>query len=128
MQTLVDSSVWIDYFRDGDKASDLDELIDQNTLVTNDLILTELVPFLRLKNQRKIIRLMNSITRFELHIDWEQIAEYQYLCLKKGVNGVGIPDLIIVQNAKQNHCAIYSLDNHFRMISKIIRITTTSTD
>ena len=35
--------------------------IDENLVVTNDLILTELVPFLRVKNQRKIIKLLNII-------------------------------------------------------------------
>jgi hypothetical protein len=29
-------------------------------------------------------------------------------CLRKGVNGIGIPDLMVAQNAKQNLCEIYS--------------------
>jgi hypothetical protein len=37
------------------------------------------------------------------------INEYQYKRLKHGLNGVGIADLIIAQNAKQNNCEIYSL-------------------
>ena len=45
-----------------------------------------------------------------------------YKCLKKGINGVGIPDLIIAQNAIQNHCEIYSLDNHFKMIQQAINL------
>ena len=53
MQTLVDSSIWIDYFRDGKKSDKLEYLIDENIVVINDLILAELVPFLKIKNQRK---------------------------------------------------------------------------
>ena len=89
-------------------------------MVINDLILAELVPFLKIKNQRKIISLLNSIGKFDLAINWEQIIDYQHKCLKKGINGIGLPDLIIAQNALQNQCKIYSLDNHFKLLEKII--------
>ncbi len=120
MQVIVDSSIWIDYFKDGKNSSKLDYLIDENIVVINDLILAELVPFLKIKNQRKIISLLNSIGKFDLVIGWEQIIDYQHRCLKKGVNGIGLPDLIIAQNAVQNQCEIYSLDNHFNLLEKII--------
>ncbi|HFD31916.1 MAG TPA: PIN domain nuclease, partial [Gammaproteobacteria bacterium] len=42
--------------------------------------------------------------------------------LKSGANGVGIPDLIIAQNAKQNNCTIYSLDKHFRLLNKVLKV------
>jgi predicted nucleic acid-binding protein len=120
MQILVDSSIWIDYFRDGINSSRLDYFIDENILVINDLILAELVPFLRIKNQREIISLLNSISKLDLVIGWEQIIDYQLRCLKQGINGVGLPDLIIAQNAIQNHCEIYSLDNLFKLMKKTI--------
>ena len=120
MQILVDSSIWIDYFRDGINSSRLDYFIDENILVINDLILAELVPFLRIKNQREIISLLNSISKLDLVIGWEQIIDYQLRCLKHGINGIGLPDLIIAQNAIQNHCEIYSLDNHFKLMKKTI--------
>jgi hypothetical protein len=39
MQILVDSSVWIDYFRNGFNSGKLDMYIDQNLICINDLIL-----------------------------------------------------------------------------------------
>ena len=63
-----------------------------------------------------IIGLLYGIDRIELNIDWNQIIEYQVKCLKNGINGVGIPDLIIIQNAIQNNCKIYSLDKHFQLM------------
>ena len=122
MQVLVDSSIWIDYFRDGKKSGKLDFLIDENIVVINDIILAELVPFLRMKKQKKIISLLNSISKLDLIIDWEQIIDYQYRCLESGINGIGIPDLIIAQNTIHNHCEIYSLDNHFKLMKKIMNI------
>lgn len=120
MSVLVDSSVWIEYFRNGNCSESLEFLIDQNLLATNELILSELIPFLKLRNQVKLISLLKSIQTYHIAINWEQLAEYQFSCLKNGINGVGIPDLIIAQNAHQNGCAIFSLDNHFALMQKII--------
>lgn len=90
--------------------------------MTNDLILAELVPFLKDRNQKKLIFLMQNINRLDLSIDWNQIIDYQYKCLKNGINGVGIPDLIIAQNAIQNHCKIFSQDNHFHLMRDILSL------
>jgi predicted nucleic acid-binding protein len=120
MSVLVDTSVWIEYFRKGINSEKLDFLIDENLLVTNDLILAELVPFLKIQNKRNIINVLFKIKKLSLSINWDQIIEYQYKCLKNGLNGVGIPDLIIVQNAKKNHCEIYSLDNHFSLMKDVL--------
>ena len=125
MQILVDSSVWIDYFKDGRRSEKLDYIIDENIVVTNDLILAELVPFLRIRNQRKIVKLMETIKKLSMDIIWDEIMEYQYMCLKKGVNGIGLPDLIIAQNAKQHHAEIYTLDSHFAMMKNVLELKLT---
>ena len=122
MSVLVDTSIWLEYFRSGENSDKLDFLIDENLIVTNDLILAELIPFLKVRNQTKLINLLLNINRFDLSVSWNQIIEYQYKCLKNGLNGIGIPDLIIAQNAKQHHCEIYSLDNHFRLMKDILNL------
>ena len=122
MSVLVDTSVWVEYFRSGNNSEELDFLIDENLIVTNDLILAELIPFLKVRKQRKLTNLLLNINKLNLSISWGQIIEYQYKCLKNGLNGVGIPDLIIAQNAKQNNCEIYSLDNHFSLMKDIITL------
>ena len=125
MSVLVDTSIWIEYFRTGNNSAKLDFLIDENLLVINDLILAELVPSLRVRSQRRIVRLLYSIERLELFINWDQIIEFQFKCLKNGLNGIGIPDLIVAQNAKQNDCEIYSLDSHFKLMKDILRLQLT---
>jgi predicted nucleic acid-binding protein len=122
MPVLVDTSIWIEYFRTGNHSEKLDSLIDENLIVINDLILAELVPPLRVRNQRKIISLLHDINKLELSIRWDQIMEFQFKCLKNGLNGIGIPDLIIAQNAKQHQCTIYSLDNHFEVMKDILKL------
>ena len=57
MLLIVDTSVWIDFFKGGANSSELDFLIDENLVATNEVILAELVPFLKLKRQNRLIEL-----------------------------------------------------------------------
>lgn len=122
MSVLIDSSIWIDYFKGGIKSSKLDDLISDNLIVTNDIILTELIPFLKIKKQSRVVELLNEIKCLPLLIDWEEIINIQIKCLKNGSNGIGIPDLIIAQNAKDNNCSIYTLDKHFDLINQVSKV------
>ena len=118
MRILIDSSVWIDYFRSGKNSGRLDSFIEQNLICTNDLILTELVPFLKAKKKTRIIHLLNSVTKIPLEINWDAIIKLQTICIEKGINNVGIPDLIILENVIKNDLVLYSLDKHFRLLNE----------
>lgn len=96
----------------------LDLLIDENLICTNELILAELIPFLRIKRQRKLIDLLQSVQRLSLDIDWDKIIELQVKCIRAGVNKVGIPDLVIAQNAMQHGATVFSQDKHFSLMSR----------
>ena len=122
MTVLVDTSVWIDYFRSGNSTKKLDFLIDENLIVINDLILAELVPSLMVRKQQKVVKLLYHINKLEIIIHWDQIIEFQFQCLKNGLNGIGLPDLIVAQNAQQNQCEIYSLDNHFSLMTDLLEL------
>lgn len=120
MTVLVDTSVWIDYFRGGENSENLNILIDENHLVTNELILTELIPFLKVRKEIKVINLLQAIRRIPLQINWDEIMEYQVRCLENGINGIGIPYLIIAQNAKLNGLEVYAVDKHFQLLNQVI--------
>jgi predicted nucleic acid-binding protein len=118
MSVLVDSSMWIDYFRNAGQADTLDILIEENLIVLNDLILSELIPSLTIRNEKKLISLLREIKRQPMNVDWDGIIHMQIICLKNGINGVGIPDLIIAQNAIQGRLKLLSQDKHFLLIAK----------
>jgi len=118
MSVLVDSSVWISYFRGSEKTDTVDFLIEENILIINDLILAELTPALHLRREKALIGLLNAIKRYPMNIDWERITRMQITCLQKGINGIGIPDLLIAQNAIDNHLQLLTLDKHFSMLAK----------
>ena len=120
MNVLVDSSIWIDYFRGTGRHNLLDYLIDENMVATNDLILTELIPALRVRRRNRLISLLGEIKRYPVEIDWDDIRQMQTTCISNGINGVGIPDLIIAQNVIQNGLYLFSSDTHFSLISKYV--------
>lgn len=122
MEVLVDTSVWIDYFRGAENSRNLDFLIDENLIITNEIILAELLPFIKIKKQANLAKLLQKLKLVKLNIFWDEIIEYQVNCLKNGANGIGIPDLIIAQNANQNGCLIYTLDKHFQLMSDILNV------
>lgn len=88
--------------------------------MTNELILTELIPREKIQGRQKIVESLQSIKKAELQIDWEQLIDYQCQCIKHGLNGMPIPDLIIAQNALQNHCKVFTLDRHFVLIQNVL--------
>lgn len=66
--------------------------------------------------------LLGIVRRLGLRTVWKQIIRLQYDLLKNGINGLGIPDLIVAQNAIQNGCRIYALDRHFTLMSTVLGI------
>lgn len=116
MSVLVDSSVWIEYFRGGTDGT-LDHLIDENLIVVNDLILAEILPALHMRRQRKLIGILKEIIRHPIHVDWDEIVQTQITCLRNGIDKVGIPDLIIAQHTIQNELKLLTHDGHFERLS-----------
>jgi len=118
MKVLVDSSVWVAYFRGTGDLPAVDWLIEEGLVVTNDLILAELTPPLLVCGERKLVRLLCDIERPPLTLDWDGIIQMQVTCLRNGINKVGIPDLVIAQHAMQNNLSLFSLDKHFPLLSR----------
>jgi len=114
-KVLIDSSVWIEYFKTGG-IEKLDRLIEEDLACINELILTELSPALRLKNETEILEGLQAVSMISLNIDWEIVRDYQLINLKNGINKVGIPDLIILQQIIDEKITLFSFDKHFRLM------------
>ncbi len=117
---LVDSSVWISFFKGNEEGKMLFPLLDANQACINDLILAELVPSLNHKKELILVGLLKSIEKIKIEIEWDEIIHMQTNSLKNGLNRVGVPDLIIAQNAIQNNIKLFSFDKHFEIIKKHI--------
>lgn len=122
-KVLIDSSVWIEYFRGGKNIniSYFNELLDNNQVCVNDLILSELIPSLLHKKEYDVVDLLKSIHNIPIIIDWGEIIDFQTKNIKSGYNNIGIHDLIIIQNVLQNNIILYSIDKHFKHLQKIYK-------
>ncbi|MFZ4617268.1 MAG: PIN domain-containing protein [Rectinemataceae bacterium] len=119
---LVDSSIWIDYFKGVGSSLPLDALIETNDLCVNDLILAELLPSIKIRKENRLMRLLESVERMPMDIDWPQIVSFQIHNLKNGINDVGIPDLMIAQNAIQHDLWLFAKDKHFRLMKHHVKL------
>jgi len=63
MSVLIDSSVWIDYFRAAEDLDVVDFPIEENLVATNDLVLAELTPALQIQKQSRLIALLRQVKR-----------------------------------------------------------------
>jgi predicted nucleic acid-binding protein len=119
---LVDTSVWIEYFKGNTDVKRLDTLINTNNVCINELILAELVPSINVKKEQKLKELLFSINRLKIDINWNQVISIQTTNLKNGINKVGISDIIILQNAIMNNVELYTIDKHFSLMSKYNKV------
>jgi len=120
-KALVDTSIWINYFRNKKQHNKLISLIEQDIICTNQIILSELVPSLIHSKQNELLEIIQNVEIIPVIIDWEIIINYQVLNLANGINKVGLIDLVIVQNTIDNNLILYSNDTHFNLMSKILK-------
>lgn len=116
---LVDSSVWIDYFRGGENSNKLQLLIELDLVCTNEVILSELIPTLQHRNQQEIIESLSALKCLPYTIFWDGIRALQLLNLQNGINKVGLPDLMIAQHCIDENIELWSFDKHFRLMARV---------
>ena len=119
---IVDTSVWVSYFR-GDTAGKcaadaLEYLLSGDEAIVNDVILSELLPFMAVRGEKNCADAVSAVRSPKLKIDWAGIRTLQETCLRNGINKVGIPDLIIAQQAISLDIPLFSLDRHFPLMAK----------
>jgi predicted nucleic acid-binding protein len=123
MRVLVDSSVWVDFFRRKNPKNRLPALLAEDLAVVNRLVMTELVSALKIKKDRNTISLLNLLINYDLYINWNEIIDLQTRFVRQFKNFVGIIDMIIFQNARDNDLIIYSFDRDMIRLCKLNNYT-----
>ncbi|GBR74023.1 toxin VapC-like [Candidatus Termititenax aidoneus] len=118
MNYLVDSCVWIDFFGQKKHFKAVSRLLFNNSAVVNEIILAELLPVAKLQKETAFIDCLSGLETAPLRIDWPEIAEIQHQCLQAGLNKVGLLDIVIAQNARQNGLVLFSTDKHMRFLAQ----------
>lgn len=120
-QVLIDTSIWVNYFRANDNAGILKQLFDDDRVVINDVILAELLPAMNLYAKKTLIEKMHALECLPVFVNWEGIIALQTQCLKQGVNGIGLPDLMIAQTAIEYKIPVFAVDKHFKMMHSFLK-------
>ena len=116
-RVLVDTSAWIDFFRNADSPYGLvvDRLLEEGLVCACNLVIVELVAAAR--TRKEYDELADFLRALPMLADppdmWDLVMEAGFTLRRKGVNGVGIPDLIIAAVSRFHKSPVFSKDRHF---------------
>lgn len=119
---LVDTSVWIAYFRDGNSAAaaELDRLLDEGSAVTCGLVEAELLPGLKSRDRERIRGWMSALRCLPIPTEiWPEVGAIQEKALARGVGPFSVPDLVIAATALLHEASVFTLDRHFKKIAEL---------
>ena len=122
---LVDTSVWIAFFRSGKSvdAGNLDTLLEQGSACICGLVEAELLPGLRRADRERLKDLMEGLPRVETpERIWDVVRDIQVKALDKGIGPFSIPDLIIAAVALHHGFPVFTRDRHFTDISRVTKL------
>ncbi len=121
---LVDTSAWIDFFRDDSSPYGVvvDALLQEGLVCTTGLVKAEILPGARTKKEFNLLsEYFNVLPFLADSVDmWDKVIAGQRKLKQKGINGVGIPDLIVAITAMAHDVEVFSKDHHFDSMNEII--------
>ena len=130
-QVLIDTSVWIKYFRD--KSTNLskrvDEILSKQEVYVPKIVIAELIQ--GSKSDREISIIEEFVDAFNI-IDqkedtWIRAGKLSFNLRKKG-RTINLTDCYIAVIAQEYDCKILSLDEHFKDIQKALNVHLISPD
>ncbi len=122
VKVLVDTSIWINYFKHGLHVPEIKALLEQQRIVVNDAILAELLPIILHDKKTELADLLNALERIPVFVNWDGIIDAQVKCLKNGYNKIGILDLMILQTAIEHSLEVFAVDKHYLAFAKIFKV------
>jgi tRNA(fMet)-specific endonuclease VapC len=122
---LIDTSVWIKYFRDKSAglSKKVDEILSKHEVYVPKIVIAELIQ--GSKSEREISIIEDFVDAFNI-IDqredtWIKTGRLSHNLKKKGKT-VNLTDCYIAVIAQEHDCDIFSLDEHFKDIQKSLNI------
>ena len=119
-RVLVDSSVWIEFFRKNEPYHGIvSRLMDGEQIICCGVILAELMQ--GAKSDKELAVLENFLQVFTFINDtpelWAAAGKLSHKLRRKGVT-VGLSDCFIAVAAASANVRVATLDNHFDLLSK----------
>jgi tRNA(fMet)-specific endonuclease VapC len=118
---LVDTSIWIEFFRAKSEVGDhLETLLTQNAVWTCGVVLYEVLQGIKSENEKSKLRsMLTDLPYIEMRkATWERAAEFAILAKKNGLT-LPLSDIFIAAIALENDLSIYTLDKHFEQVPNL---------
>lgn len=118
---LIDTSIWIDYFQDASSglSEQVDELLSHSDIYVPRVVAAELVQGAR--SEKEITVINEFFEAFyivgETESSWFTAGKLSYALKKKG-RMANLIDCYIAVIAREQNCAVLTLDKHFKEIQK----------
>jgi predicted nucleic acid-binding protein len=116
---LIDTSVWIDYFRNQSVGfvDFVAEIVNRHEVCVPRIVLAELMQGAKSEKELSVIsEFMEAFTIIDqTDQTWVTSGRLSYELKKKGKN-VNLTDCYIAVLAQENNCALLTLDRHFKDI------------
>ena len=117
---LVDTSIWIDFFRKKEAiCNQLNQLVEEKRATTVKLVIAELIQGAKQEKEIEVINELDSVipTLAELSDTWKKAGKLSYDLRKRG-KVIGLTDCYIAVMTSEHNAQLFSLDQHFKVISK----------
>lgn len=124
-KVLVDTSVWIEFFRKHEPVHGaVVELLDSGNVCCIGLILGELMQGAKSERELSVIRDFVHVFDFlpESPNLWEKAGQLSFSLRRRGIT-VGLADCFIAVSATEARARLFSLDNHFETIRNASKLS-----
>ena len=124
-RVLIDTSVWIDYFRNtsAETSGRVEALMSEAEICVPKVVLAELLH--GSKSEREVRTIESFFEAFTIldrgESSWVDAGKLAYQLKRKGKT-VNLTDCYIAVIAREQGCAILTLDRHFKEIGKAIAV------
>lgn len=119
---IVDTSVWIPYFRDPDSKEKhvMDRLIDRDMLAVAGIVVMELIQGCRTRvDMDEMKDTLLALPYLETSQDtWVRAGETSSVLRRRGIT-LPFTDLVLAVLSIEHLCEVYTLDPHFRKIPEV---------
>ena len=123
MGVIVDTSVWVEYFRRSESAEaiEVDRLINSGSLVLVGAVCSELLQGARTERE---FELLNDTIRGLSYLDadkgtWERAGRLLFEMRRQGTS-IPLVDAVIAALALQHGHVVFTLDTHFRQVPGLV--------
>lgn len=119
---LVDTSIWIEYFRpDTATGNLLETLLTENSVVTCGIVLFELMQGVKSDKEKTVVmNALSGLPYLEMNEQlWLKSAELSSSLKKKGLT-LPLSDIFIAAIAIEHNLSVFTLDKHFEQIPGVL--------